>query len=105
MRFQVADTTTYPLSLDTIGKHITAGHDIHATCQKCFHHGRLNLVKLAYKLGLEHPCLAQQIRPHIVCRECGAKQMGFIVSPPSNFSDIEGRGQSMPLPRGNLSSD
>jgi hypothetical protein len=82
---------TYPLRIDTIGKQIALGYEVHASCEKCHHNGRLNLVRLAYKLGFDHGCLAPAIRPHVVCRECGAKEMGFILSPPTNCSDIHNR--------------
>jgi hypothetical protein len=82
---------TYPLRIDTIGKHIALGYEMHGSCEKCRHNGRLNLVRLAYKLGLDHGCLAPEIRPHVVCRECGAKEMGFITSSPGNCSNVHNR--------------
>jgi hypothetical protein len=65
---------TYPLSIDTIGKHIALGYEVHATCDKCRHNGRLNLVRLAYKLGFDHGCMAPEIRPHVVCSGCGRRR-------------------------------
>jgi hypothetical protein len=82
---------TYPLRIDTIGKQIALGYEVHAHCESCNHNGRLNLVRLAYKLGFDHGCLAPEIKPHVVCRECGAKQMGFILSPPTYCSRVHNR--------------
>jgi hypothetical protein len=88
---------TYPLRIDTIGKQIALGYEVHASCEKCRHNGRLNLVRLAYKIGFDHGCLAPDTRPHVVCRERGTKEMGFILSPPTNCSSVVNRRKAGPI--------
>jgi hypothetical protein len=66
---------TYPLRIDTIGKQIALGYEVHASCEKCRHSGRLNLVRLAYKLGYDHGCLAPEIKPHVKCAKCLRMQL------------------------------
>jgi len=63
---------TYPLKLDTIGKLIATGHEVTAYCNAygCRHSGRLNLVMLGRKLGMDHGSLARDLLPHIHCPKC-----------------------------------
>jgi hypothetical protein len=44
---------------------------VNVSCERFRHNGRLNLIRLAYKLGFEQGCLASDIRPHVVCRGSG----------------------------------
>lgn len=63
---------TYPLSIDTIGKVIVTAHTVwvHCNTYQCNHRGRLNLVPLVYKLGADHSCMADDLRPHVFCPKC-----------------------------------
>lgn len=63
---------TYPLSIDTIGKMLVLGHELSVTCHTsgCGHGGRVNLVLLARKLGVDHPCLEGDLKPHFYCKPC-----------------------------------
>jgi len=63
---------TYPLSISTIGIVIATGHEIWVHCNTfgCNHRGRLNLVPLAHRLGMDHSSLADDLRPHVFCPKC-----------------------------------
>ncbi|WP_192246013.1 hypothetical protein [Mesorhizobium silamurunense] len=73
---------TYPLSIDTIGKLLALGHEVTIHCHEygCGHSGRVNLVQLARKLGMDHPILDNDLKPHFCCsrcREAGRVSMNF----------------------------
>jgi len=65
---------TYPLRLDTIGKLIAVGHELIAFCETegCEHKGRVNLVALANKFGMDHSSRRADIVPHLYCPRCRA---------------------------------
>lgn len=78
MKFQLPEIT-FPLVVDTIGKVLAMGQEIHVRCSNhgCRHgEHRLNLVALARRLdkpwrsGLDHPTGHAELRPHIFCPEC-----------------------------------
>jgi hypothetical protein len=76
---------TYPLTIDTIGKVLALGHEITVHCHNygCGHSGRLNLVRIARKVGMDYPCgeAALKTQTHCpVCRAAGRdpKNIGFI---------------------------
>ena len=79
---------TYPLTIDTIGKHLALGYElfVHCLSKDCGHHSRINLVALAGKLGMDHRCSADDLHPHFYCSKCRAagrpdKNLQFQVSP------------------------
>lgn len=78
---------TYPLSVDTIGKMLALGQQVQVHCHAygCGHSGRLNLVQLARKVGLDYPCMEGDLKKHVYCprcREAGREQsIGFICTP------------------------
>ena len=76
---------TYPLSIDTIGKMMAAGSelDIHCHTNGCGHSGRINLVMLSRRLGMDHGCLDADLRPFFYCPKC--REAG---RPDRNFSFI-----------------
>lgn len=65
---------TYPLTIDTIGKMLVLGHELSVQCHSfgCGHSGRVNLVMLANRLGVDHPCLEGDLKPHFFCKPCRA---------------------------------
>lgn len=76
---------TYPLAVDTIGKVLALGEEITVHCHNygCGRHGRLNLVQLARKVGMDYPCGDIALKKHThcpKCREVGSdpKNIGFI---------------------------
>lgn len=76
---------TYPLSIDTIGKVIATGGEIDVNCftNGCHHHGRINLVALARRVGMDHSCMAGDLKRFYYCQKCRAagregKNIGFI---------------------------
>jgi hypothetical protein len=84
MTFKLPEIT-YPLTIDTIGTTLAMGHEISVHChsQGCGHTGRLNLVRLARRVGMDYSSDDVALReivycPH--CREAGrdAKNIGFI---------------------------
>jgi hypothetical protein len=74
---------TYPLSIDTLGKLMAVGSEmtIHCHTNGCRHHGRINLVMLARKLGMDHGCLDDDLRRYFYCPKC--REAG---RPDRNFS-------------------
>lgn len=82
--FRLPDIT-YPLSVDTIGKLLALGHEITVHCHAygCGRSGRLNLVLLASKVGVDYPCGDADLKRHTHCPACRAagrdpKNIGFI---------------------------
>ena len=76
---------TYPLTIDTIGTTLALGHEIHVRCHNygCGHSGRLNLVLLARKVGMDYSCGDVALKKHTYCQLCRAagrdpKKIGFI---------------------------
>lgn len=76
---------TYPLTIDTIGKMMAAGSELEVHCHThgCGHSGRVNLVALSRRLGMDHRCLDAYLRPHFYCPKC--RKAG---RPDRNFSFI-----------------
>lgn len=82
---------TYPLSIDTIGKMLVLGHELSIHCETygCRHHGRVNLVHLGYRIGFDHSCMADDLKPHFYCPKCRDagrpdKKIGFIDHAPTD---------------------
>lgn len=82
---------TYPLTVDTIGKHLALGYEVSVHCNTmgCGHWSRLNLVALAGRLGMDHGCDADDLIPHLYCPRCRTagrpdKVLSFTVSPCTN---------------------
>ncbi|RWN01004.1 MAG: hypothetical protein EOR86_03880 [Mesorhizobium sp.] len=74
----------YPLVLDTIGKMLAIGEEISVHCysQGCGHSGRLNLVRVAQRLGMDYPCGDVALRKISYCPRCREterddKNLGF----------------------------
>lgn len=63
---------TYPFTIDTIGKMMAAGSELEVHCHTngCGHSGRINLVSLSRRLGMDHRCLDAALRPHFYCPKC-----------------------------------
>ena len=76
---------TYPLTIDTIGKMMAAGSELEVHCNTygCGHSGRVNLVALSRRLGMDHRCIDAALRPHFYCPKC--REAG---RPDRNFSFI-----------------
>ncbi len=75
----------YPTDESTIGLMLARGSElsVHCNTNGCNHRGRVNLVALARKLGLDHPALDPDIRPYFYCPKCRAagrpdRKFGFI---------------------------
>lgn len=63
---------TYPLSIDTIGKMLAMGDELSIQCKThgCGHSARVNLTMLARKVGVDHSCLAPDLKKHFFCAPC-----------------------------------
>lgn len=98
MKFQLPDIT-YPLAINTIGKMLAMGQEIHITCGTygCDHDGRLNLVQLARRLdkpgrpGLDQPTGRDALLRHVYCPQCRRagrpdRQLHFVVVNPEAHS-------------------
>lgn len=79
---------TYPLTIDTIGKVLAMGAEISVNCHAygCAHGGRLNLVRIAQRHGMDYPCSDVGLRKVVFCprcREAGRddKNIGFVHHP------------------------
>ena len=84
MTFRLPEIT-YPLTVDTIGKTLALGDEITVHCHNygCGHHGRLNLVAIARKVGMDYSCLAPDLKKLTHCPRCreagrAPKNIGFI---------------------------
>lgn len=78
----------FPLSVDSIGKLLALGHEVHVHCHTygCGHSGRLNLVQLGRKVGLDYPCLEADLKKHVYCPRCHEagrewQNVGFTCTP------------------------
>ncbi|TGP28182.1 hypothetical protein EN802_13485 [bacterium M00.F.Ca.ET.159.01.1.1] len=76
---------TYPLAVDSIGKVLALGGEISVHCHNhgCGHHGRLNLVLLTRKVGMDYSCLEPALKQQTHCPRCreagrDPKNIGFI---------------------------
>jgi hypothetical protein len=101
MSFRLPELT-YPFAVDTIGKMLAAGFEmtVHCYATGCNHHGRVNLVALGRRLGMDHGCLDAAIRNAFYCprcREAGRRDrdFGFRVTPPTEFCDIADRNKPL----------
>lgn len=91
---------TYPLSIDTIGKMLALGDElsVHCETQGCNHSSQVNLVMLARKIGMDHSCMADDLRRYFYCPKCREagrpdKKIGFInLVPTAPASDWPRRG-------------
>lgn len=63
---------TYPLTIDTIGKMMAMGEEMTVSCHSfgCGHMARINLVMLARRLGMDHSCMAADLKEHFYCKRC-----------------------------------
>jgi hypothetical protein len=90
---------TYPLVIDTIGKHLATGHELVAYCDAdgCHHSARVNLVRLGYKVGRDYQLNHDSLRPHFRCSRCEAAgrdptQISFRLLPCTDpYSAVEAR--------------
>lgn len=78
----------YPTDESTIGMMLAGGSELSVHCftTGCHHKGRVNLVALARKLGLDHSTLDPDIRPYFYCPKCRKagrpdRKFGFIQHP------------------------
>jgi len=88
---------TYPLRIDTIGILLATGHEISVHCGNdgCWHRGKVDLVALGKKLGLDHGTLEKDLKPHFYCPKCRAagrpdRNIGFILHPPLKGNIMDG---------------
>ncbi|MDG4874227.1 hypothetical protein P9273_03825 [Mesorhizobium sp. WSM4935] len=76
---------TYPLVIDTVGKTLAMGEEISVHCHTygCGHTGRLNLVSIARRRGMNYSSGEAALREVIYCPRCreagrNDKNVGFI---------------------------
>ena len=62
--------TTYPFSLDTLGKIKQTGDTISLNCNVCHKHTMLDTDRLIERFGPDHGCLDRDLRPHFYCQRC-----------------------------------
>ena len=74
---------TYPFTIDTIGKMMAAGSELEVHCHTdgCGQSGRVNLVMLARRLGMDRGCMDGDLRRYFYCQKC--REAG---RPDRNFS-------------------
>ncbi|CAM5659571.1 hypothetical protein MAUB1S_11489 [Mycolicibacterium aubagnense] len=98
MRFQLPELT-FPLVVDTIGKELALGQELHVRCSNngCGRgEARLNLVALARCVdrpghpGLDHPSGRDNLLPHLFCPECRRngrpdRNLNFTLMNPGDF--------------------
>jgi hypothetical protein len=84
MTFKLPEIT-YPLTVDTIGKVLALGNEISVNCYNygCGHSGRLNLVLIARKVGMDYSCEEPALKKQTHCPRCreagrDPKNIGFI---------------------------
>lgn len=63
----------YPFSIDTIGNTLAVGAEITFDCYTCRLHRRLNLVRLARKVGMDYSCMEPDLLKVVFCPTCRAK--------------------------------
>lgn len=88
---------TYPLAINGIGILLATGHEITVHCSNngCGHYGKVDLVALGEKLGLDHGTLEKDLKPHFYCLKCRAagrpdRNIGFILHPQSEGNITDG---------------
>ncbi len=69
--------------MNTLGELIDARDNLRAYCMErvCGHSAKLDLVKLAAKLGRDHGALHDALVPHLFCTKCGSKNISLIRTP------------------------
>lgn len=79
---------TYPLSIDTIGKHLALGYELHVHCHTylCHNSARVNLVQLGRKLGRDYELSHDTLKPLFRCSKCkaagrGSTEVSFRINP------------------------
>lgn len=90
---------TYPLSIDTVGKHIVLGYEITAHCNRrnCAPARRINLVTIARARGMDFDLSQDSLRSVFYCAPCveagyEGKDLTFTMTPPTDpHSIIPGR--------------
>ena len=74
---------------DTIAKMIANGYELSAHCEArcdgfhCHHRAKVDLHKLAERLGPDHGTLAADLAGKLRCSKCESKQMGITIHPPN----------------------
>lgn len=63
---------TYPLHLDTVGKLLALGYGMTAYCDTlyCHHRSKVNLYRLAQRIGRDHSSMHDDIVGYFHCSEC-----------------------------------
>jgi hypothetical protein len=69
----------------TIEDLIRNGYTLHAACRAatCMRTAQLDLERLKGRLGAGHGTLAADLAPKLRCSKCGGKDVGLVMSPPS----------------------
>jgi ribosomal protein L37E len=69
--------------MTTLGESIERRETIEAHCKerRCGHAAKLDLPKLAEKLGRDHGTLHKDLVPHLKCGKCGSKNIGLTLTP------------------------
>jgi len=83
----------YPLVIDTIGKTLAMGGELHVFCRSdgCTRNARVNLVTVAKRFGMDHGCMERDLKPLFFCQDCRDagrqdRNMSFINVPPERYS-------------------
>jgi hypothetical protein len=74
------------IRIETINDLIEEGYVLRVHCNNspdCYHSAEVDLPALADRIGADHSFLADSIRRYFKCSECGSRDIGFIVSPPT----------------------
>lgn len=68
-------TVTFPLYVDTLGKALAMGNEIHMYCSRCpppDDFRRLNIVRLARRYGMDQSCMHDDLVGIVWCPACRA---------------------------------
>lgn len=65
---------SYPLVVDTLGKMRALGMSLSVSCHTylCHKHTWLDMDDLIARLGEDHPCMHDDLKPHFFCSKCRA---------------------------------
>jgi len=78
-----------PYTTDTIGKLIDGEYALTLYCEErhngywCHWYKKLDLEKLALKLGRDHGSMHWDLVPHLWCLKCGSRNVSLRLSPPT----------------------
>ena len=93
MSFRLPELS-YPLTVDTIGKVLAMGSEIHVFCHTdgCGRNSRVNLVRLSHRLGMDHGCMEADLKRVLYCQACQeagrpSRNIGFITVSPGPRSE------------------